>query len=203
MTHSDPASDSGRGAYYLTLFQRAQPTVSIVVKTNGEAGALAPALRAAGRSVDPHQSIYGLRAMDNLVSASLAPRQFSMRLLGIFGAMALFLAALGLYGVISYSVAQRTREIGIRVALGASTSSVIGQVVAQGLRLAGTGVGLGIAGAMLCSRFLASQLFGVTPFDPLTLSAMAAALLVAAFVASYFPALRAARVNPVTALRNE
>jgi putative ABC transport system permease protein len=203
VTHSDLAADSGRGAYYFTMFQRAVPTASIVVKTPGDVAPMAAAIREAVRAVDPQQAVHTFRPMDDLVSASLAPRQFAMRLLGFFGAMALFLAALGLYGVISYSVAQRTREIGIRVALGASTRSVIGEVVGQGLRLAGIGVALGIAGAILCGRFLASQLFQVTPFDPLTLSAMAAALLTAAFIASYLPALRAARVDPVTALRNE
>jgi predicted permease len=203
VTHSDLASDSGRGTYYFTMFQRAIPTSSIVVKTNGEAASMAQAIRDSVRAADSHQSIYSVRPMDDLVSASLGPRRFGMRLLSLFGAMALFLAALGLYGVISYSVAQRTREIGIRVALGASTGSVIGQVVTQGLRLAGIGVGIGIVGAILCGRFLASQLFQVTPFDPLTLSAMAAALLTAAFIASYLPALRAARVDPVMALRNE
>jgi predicted permease len=203
VTHSDLASDSGRGTYYFTMFQRAIPSASIVVKGNGDASVLAQTIREAVHATDPNQAVYGLRPMDDLVSASLAPRQFGMRLLSFFGAMALFLAALGLYGVISYSVAQRTREIGIRVALGASTGSVIAEVVTQGLRLAGFGVALGIVGALLCGRFFASQLFEVTPFDPLTLSAMAAALLSAAFVASYLPALRAARVDPVTALRNE
>lgn len=203
VVHSDLASDAGRGTYYYSMFQRASPTASIVIKTNGDASALAQVIREAVRETDPHQAIYSLRPMEEMVSASLAPRQFAMRLLGFFAAMALFLAALGLYGVISYSVARRTREIGIRVALGASTGSVIGEVVAQGLRLAAIGVGMGIAGSILCGRLLASQLFEVTPFDPLTLSAMAAALLTAAFVASYLPALRAARVDPVTALRQE
>ncbi len=201
--HSDLAADSGRGAYYFTLFQRAGRMASVVVKTKGEPAAIAPAVREAVRATDPHQAIYSIRPMEEMVAASLAPRQFGMRLLGFFGATALFLAALGLYGVISYSVAHRTREIGIRVALGASSSSVIREVVGQGLKLAGIGAGLGICGAALSGRVLAHQLPGVAAFDPLTLSAMAAALLTAAFVASYLPALRAARVDPVTALRNE
>ena len=199
--HSDLAADSGRGAYYFTLFQRANAVASIVVKAQGGDGARA--IREAVRATDPNQAIYSLRPMDEMVAASLAPRQFAMRLLGFFGAAALFLAALGLYGVISYSVAQRTREIGIRVALGASSGSVIGEVVAQGLKLSGIGVALGIGGAVLSGRLLAHQLPGVSAFDPLTLTAMAAALLTAAFIASYLPALRAARVDPVTALRNE
>ena len=138
-----------------------------------------------------------------MISASLAPRQFAVRLLGFFGAAALFLAALGLYGIISYSVAQRTREIGIRVALGAGHWPVVREVVTQGLRLAAAGAGTGVIGALFCGRLLHSQLFGISAFDPLTLTSTAGALLGAAFFASYLPARRAARVDPVTALRDE
>ncbi len=203
VAHSDLAADNGRGAYYFTMFQRPVADASILVKTHGDTAPMAAAIREAFRAADPQQAVHSFRSMDDLVAASLAPRQFAMRLLSFFGAVALFLSALGLYGVISYSVTQRTREIGIRVALGASHGSVIGQVVAQGLRLGAIGVGLGMIGAVLCGRLLASQLFGVTPFDPFTLAAMAAALLAAAFFASYLPARRAAGVDPVTALRDE
>lgn len=199
----DDLSDAGRGAVYFAMFQQGIPTGAVVVKTSGDAGTLAPAIRAAVREADPQQAVFAVRPLDELVAKSLAPRRFAVRLLGFFGAVALFLAALGLYGVISYSVAQRTREIGIRVALGAERRAVIGQVVGQGLRMAGIGVGIGIAGAVLCGRLLSTELFGVTAFDPVTLIAMAAALLGSAAIASYLPALRAARVDPVTALREE
>jgi putative ABC transport system permease protein len=199
----DDLADPGRGAIYFTAFQQALPAGAVVVKTSGDTSALAPAIRAAVREVDPGQAVFAVRPMEELVAKSLAPRRFAVRLLGFFGAVALFLAALGLYGVISYSVAQRTREIGIRVALGAGRRTVIGQVVGQGIRMAGAGVGIGIAGAVLCGRLLSSELFGVTAFDPVTLIAMASALLGSAAIASYLPALRAARVDPVTALRDE
>jgi putative ABC transport system permease protein len=126
-----------------------------------------------------------------------------MRLLGFFGATALFLAALGLYGVISYSVTQRTREIGIRMALGAERSSVMKLVVGQGFRLAAIGVAIGIAAAVLLGRFLESQLFQVRSFDPLTILATAVALLAAGLLASYFPARRAVRVDPAVTLRSD
>jgi ABC-type antimicrobial peptide transport system permease subunit len=124
-----------------------------------------------------------------------------MRLLGFFGVVALFLAALGLYGVISYSVAQRTREIGIRMALGAERRSVLVLVVGQGFRLAAAGVAIGVAGAALMGRYFESQLFQVRSFDPLTILATAGALLGAGLLASYLPARRAVRVDPAVTLR--
>ena len=126
-----------------------------------------------------------------------------MRLLGFFAATALFLAALGLYGVISYSVTQRTREIGIRMALGAARVSVLGLVVGQGFRTAVAGIVVGAIGAALGGRLLQSQLYGVSAFDPLTISAGAAGLLAAALLASYLPARRAVRVDPAVTLRYE
>jgi ABC-type antimicrobial peptide transport system permease subunit len=124
-----------------------------------------------------------------------------MRLLGFFGVVALFLAALGLYGVISYSVAQRTREIGIRIALGAERLSVLTLVVGQGFRLAVIGVAIGIMAAALAGRFIESQLFQVSALDPLTILSTAAVLLAAGLVASYLPARRAVRVDPAVTLR--
>jgi putative ABC transport system permease protein len=124
-----------------------------------------------------------------------------MRLLGFFGVVALFLAALGLYGVISYSVAQRTREIGIRMALGAERRSVLALVVGQGFRLAAAGVAIGVASAALMGRYFESQLFQVRGFDPLTIFATAGALLGAGLLASYLPARRAVRVDPAVTLR--
>ena len=123
--------------------------------------------------------------------------------MAFFALTALFLAALGLYGVISYSVTQRTREIGIRMALGAERRSVLALVVGQGFRLAAIGVGLGAAGALLGGRMIQSQLFGVRADDPLTIAMTAAALLAAALLASYLPARRAVRVDPAVTLRSE
>jgi ABC-type antimicrobial peptide transport system permease subunit len=139
--------------------------------------------------------------MEDYIARSLDTRRFGMRLLGFFGATALFLASLGLYGVISYSVAHRTREIGIRMALGAERSSVVKLVVGQGFRLAAIGVALGIAVAILTGRLVESQLFQVKAFDPLTILSTAAVLLAAGLLASYLPARRAVRVDPAVTLR--
>jgi putative ABC transport system permease protein len=201
VTHSNLASDSGKGVTYFTIFQNSMPRAAIVVKTSGDPAAMSGAIREAARQADPYQAVHTLRTMDDYVSRSLDTRRFGMRLLGFFSATALFLASLGLYGVISYSVTQRTREIGIRMALGAERSSVMKLVVGQGIRLAAIGVALGIAAAALTGRFLESQLFQVSAFDPLTILATAAALLAAGLLASYLPARRAVRVDPAVTLR--
>jgi len=151
--------------------------------------------------VDPNQPVHRLKTMDDMVQNSLAPRRFAVRLLGFFALVALFMAALGLYGVISYSVAQRTQEIGVRMALGAQSGALVALVIGQGLRLAAMGVVLGLALAMVLSRMLQSQFFGVSAFDPLTMVAIAAVLLGAASLASYLPARRASKVDPLVALR--
>jgi predicted permease len=201
VAHSDLADDSGKGAAYFTVFQNSVSRAAIVVKTSKDSSTGAGLIRDAVRSVDPHQAVYSLRSMDEYVSRSLATRRFGTRLLGFFAATALFLAALGLYGVISYSVAQRTREIGIRMALGAERLSVMKLVVGQGIRLAAIGVAIGVVAAGLAGRFFQSQLFQVSAFDPLTILATAAVLLVAALLASYLPARRAVRVDPAVTLR--
>jgi putative ABC transport system permease protein len=147
--------------------------------------------------------IHRLKTMHDMVTASLAPRKFVVRLLGWFALIALFMAALGLYGVISYSVTQGTQEIGIRMALGAQSGSLLGMVVNQGLRLAGMGVAIGLAMAVGCGRLLQNQLFGVSMLDPITLASISAVLLGAAFLASHIPARRATKVDPLEALRYE
>jgi putative ABC transport system permease protein len=144
-----------------------------------------------------------MRTMQESLSDSLASRRFIVTLLGVFSGVALLMAVLGLYGVISYSVAQRTQELGIRMALGAQRGQVLALVVGQGLRLAGAGTLVGLAAAAAFSSVLQSQLFHVSPFDPLTLGTTAAALLGAALLASYLPARRATRVDPAVALRHE
>lgn len=203
--HSDLATDSTKGTYYYSLFQHPVPFASLVIRLSGvsaasSAGAL---VRNAVRAVDPAQPVHSIRSMEDMVSASLAPRRFAMRLLAFFAAVALFMAALGLYASISYSVAQRTTEIGVRLALGAQRGEVLRLVVRQGMALAGIGVALGLAASLASTRLLASQLYGVGGFDPPTLTAMTATLLVAAFLASFIPAVRATRVDPLVALRTE
>jgi predicted permease len=200
---SDLAGDTGRGVYYASLYQRPWPLGSILVKTSGDASVAAAAIRNAVRAADPNLPIYDMKAMETLLADSLAPRRFVMRLVGFFAAAALFLAALGLYGILTYSIAQRTREIGIRIALGAESTAVMRLVVGQGLRLAGTGVAIGIVTAMLLGRLIESQLFGVRSFDPLTIAAMVCALMTAALLASWVPARRATQADPAVTLRYE
>ena len=202
---SNLAADSGKGVVYFSLFQRKDPRFAtwIVAKTTGNPASLAGAIREAVRGADPAQPVHTLKTLDDLVSNSLAPRRFVMRLLGFFAVVALFMAALGLYGVISYSVTLRAREIGIRMALGARQRSVLFGVLSQGLRLAGIGVAAGLAGSLLINRVLESQLFAMRAFDPLIFTTVAAALLVAALLASYLPARRAVLVDPMSALRSE
>ncbi len=165
--------------------------------------ALGPAIREAVQAADPSQPANNLKTMQDMVRNSLAPRRFAVRLLGFFALVALLLSALGLYGVISYSVTQRTHEMGIRMALGAGSGTLLGMVVGQGLRLAGAGAAAGIVLAMAANRLIESQFFGVSPFDPLTFAAIAAILLGTASLASYLPARRATKVDPLRALRYE
>ena len=158
---SDLASDADEGVLYESILQHPMPFGSIAVKGSGDVNALAGVIRDAVRETDAGLPLFNMKSMDAMVGDSLAPRRFLLRVLGFFAGVALFLAALGLYGVISYSVAQRTREIGIRMALGAERRSVLALVVGQGFRLAAIGVGLGVAGALLGGRMIQSQLFGV------------------------------------------
>ncbi len=203
INHSDLAADTGKGVYYYSMWQTAAPFTSIVLKTPGDPAALAPGIREAVHAVDPAQPVSQLKTLADMVASSLAPRRFVVRLLGFFAAVALLMAALGLYSVISYSVAQRTQEIGIRVALGAQREAVLRLVVGQGVRLSMAGAALGLAGSILAGRWLKSQLFEVSAFDPLTFGSMALVLIAAAFVASYIPARRAMQVDPSEALRYE
>ncbi|HTE47827.1 MAG TPA: FtsX-like permease family protein, partial [Gemmatimonadaceae bacterium] len=141
--------------------------------------------------------------LDDAVGDAIARPRLLTVLLGLFGTMGLVLGALGIYGMLAYLVTQRTREIGVRVALGAQPRDVLGMVVGSGLRLAGLGVIVGFAGALLLTRLMQGVLYGISPNDPLTFGVVAVALLVVAGVASWIPALRATRVDPLVALRAE
>ena len=178
-------------------------SLTLVVRTAGDPRALEPALREAVRAIDPAQPVFGVQTMEESVSRSLGDRRFSLSLLGAFAALAVVLALVGIYGVMSYSVSQRTREIGIRMALGAAQSHVLGLVVAQGAKLAALGVAIGITVALALSRVLRTLLFGVTATDPVTYAVIGIALAVVALGACWLPARRAARVDPAIALRAE
>jgi len=201
--HASLAADVGKGASYYPLFQQPLMGASIVARTAGDPAALASAIRTAVREADPAQPVQRLSSLDELVASSLDAPRFVMRLLAFFAAVSLFMAALGLFGVISYSVTQRTQELGVRMALGAPRTSVLRMVVGQGFRLAAAGVVIGVLAAVAASRLLGSQLYEVSVFDPPTFGATVGILLGAALLASYFPARRATRVDPLLALRQE
>jgi len=178
-------------------------TESLVVRAAGDPRALASSLRASVRAEDPSAILSGVNTVEDLLSRQLAPRRFQTWLLGLFSSFALLLASIGIYGVMHYSVAQRTHEIGIRMALGARPAQVMRLVENEGLRLAVAGVLLGLAGALVLSPLMASLLFGVHATDPLTFASVVSTLLIVALVGCYVPARRAAHVNPIEALRQE
>jgi predicted permease len=201
--HTSLAGDTGKGTYYGSIYQQPLPFAVFLMRTQSSPMGLAAGMRQAVLAVDAAQPMHHVQPMESLVAASLSGRRFVVALLGFFAAMALLLAALGLYGVISYATEQRTAEIGIRMALGAQRNEVLSLVVGQGMRLAAAGAALGLGASMVFSRMLQSQLFAVSPFDPLTFTATALVLLSAAAFASLVPAMRATRIDPVVALRHE
>ena len=175
----------------------------LVVKTEGDPLALAGTVRKTVWEVDRDQPVSNVSTMEGVLSESIARQRFSTLLLGVFAGVALVLAAVGIYGVMSYSMAQRTREIGIRMALGAQKRDVLKLAVGQGLKLVAVGVGIGLAGALALTRVMSSLLFGVSATDPLTLVTISLVLVAVALLASYIPARRAAKVDPLVALRYE
>ncbi|HET7871677.1 MAG TPA: ABC transporter permease, partial [Terriglobales bacterium] len=178
-------------------------SMSLVVHTAREPHSLAAEVQREVLTLDPDQPVYRIRTMAEVLQVSVAGRRLSMLLLAIFAAMALTLAAVGLYGVMSYSVAQRSHEMGIRMALGAQTMNVIRLVLRQGVFLCAMGILCGFAGALVFSRFMSSMLFDTHAIDPLTFIAVAALLILVSLLACWVPAYRAARVDPVNVLRQE
>jgi putative ABC transport system permease protein len=178
-------------------------TMFLVVRTVNDPMSLVSAVRGSIKAVDKDQPVHKVTAMEQLLADSLGQRRLSVMLFGLFAAVAMVLAAVGLYGVISYSVTQRTNEIGIRMALGAERSDIFKMVIGQGLALTLAGVGLGLAGAFALTRVMSSLLFNVTPTDPVTFALVPLLLAGAALVACFVPARRATRVDPMVALRCE
>ncbi len=176
---------------------------SLVVRADGDAASLAPAVRAAIWSVDRNQPIVRVATMNELVAASESQRRFALVLFEAFALLALFLAATGIYGVLSGSVTERTREIGVRSALGASPRQILALVLRQGMGLAVAGAAIGYAGAVITSRALTTLLFAVSPLDPVTYAGVIALLLGVAVVACLIPARRAAAIDPAITLRTE
>jgi putative ABC transport system permease protein len=195
-------SDPKPGLFISNLQEPSGPS-NLVARAHGDPKLLAQTIVREIHALDPNIAISDIRTMDEYVSSSVAAPRFNTILLGCFAGLALVLAAVGIFGVISYSVAQRTQELGIRRALGADSWSVVRLVLVQGLGLAGFGLVVGLAGALAVTRLLNSLLFGIAATDPMTFSVVAAILIAVALLASYIPARRAAKVDPIVALRYE
>jgi len=175
--------------------------VTVFVRTSADASALLPAMRRSLAGIDPNLAFYDVQTLAARVDAQTATGRFLVRLMTAFGALGLLLAAVGVYGVIAYGVAQRTREIGVRVALGASRGAIIRQVVGTGMRPVAAGAVAGLGGVWVLERFVRSLLYGVKPSDPLILLGTLGLLGAAALIASWLPARKAASVEPLIALR--
>ena len=196
-------SQGGREEIYFPYTQRPQNQMYLAIRTGTDPLALTGAVRSEVLALDSSQPVYEVKSMDQLATTSLAQRQLNMILFAAFSAIALILASVGIYGVMSYSVTQRTHEIGIRMALGAQQRGVLALVVRQGMSLALAGVGIGLVSAFALTRLMSSLLFGVSATDPLTFAAIAVLLTGVALVACFVPARRATRVDPMVALRYE
>ncbi len=200
--HSSLEETAGLEMYF-PVTQVGSGSVEMVVRTKRPPEAIAPEVRAAMRAVEPSLPTAEFRTLTDMVDHAVSPRRFVVLLLGSFAALALVLASLGIYGVVSYSVAQRTREIGIRMALGASAGNVQLRVLRETMLLAIAGGVLGVFGAIATSRLIESLLYGVQPGDAVTFAAMIGTLTVVAALAGYLPARRASRIDPMSALRAE
>ena len=201
--HFRTLESKSRVEVYFPHAQRPYSGMALVIKTPGDPLALAPSIQRHVLAVDPDQPVYKIATMQQLMADSVARRKLSMLLLAVFAGAALLLAAVGIYGIIAYTVAQRLHEMGIRMALGASRFDLIRLVLAQSLRTALTGIFVGLVGAAFLTRFLSSLLFSVRAGDPLTFGLVALGLIVIAMLASYVPARRATSVDPMNALRVE
>jgi putative ABC transport system permease protein len=177
--------------------------VSITIRTDGDPSALAPALRREVAAIDDETPISDISSMETRLANSVAPRRLNAIVLSVFAGLALILAAVGVYGVISYSVEQCTQEIGVRLALGAERATILRMVISQALGLALFGTSIGLAGALGLARFFSSFLFGVNAADPVTFATVSVVVLAVALPACYIPARRATKVDPMVALRYE
>jgi putative ABC transport system permease protein len=193
---------SGEGQYYMAALQKSEFTIFFVTRPAAGATPIAPAIRSAVRELDPRLPIARLEPIDAVVTRATARERFAVLLLSGFGLVALVLAGIGLYGVMSYLVGERTREIGVRLALGGRPGHVLARVLGEGISLTLFGLVLGLGIAYLLSETVSTLLFNVTPTDPLTYAAIAGLVLVVAVVAAFLPARRATRVDPLSVLRS-
>jgi putative ABC transport system permease protein len=192
-----------REQIYISQYQQPNGQFGLVVRTRSDAAAISKAVEASVNSLDRGIPVYEVRSIEDSVSDALAPRRFSLLLLLIFGGVATGLAVVGLYGTIAYSVTQRTQEIGIRMAMGATSYEVSRMVLREALQLVAIGITAGLLGAVLLSRILDSLLFEVSSHDPVTYLAGAALVAAVSLLACLLPARRATRVDPMLALRYE
>jgi putative ABC transport system permease protein len=192
-----------RPAMYLPQLQAPNNIMTIVVRTAGDPAAMAATVREQVRALDKNLPVTHVRTMEDVFHTSVAQPRFSMLVVGLFAALALVLAVVGIYGVMAYSVSRRAHEIGVRMALGARTGQVLKLVLKEGMTLTLAGIAIGLLGAFALTRVLASLLFGVSTKDPFTFVAVSVLLAVVAFVACYIPARRATKVDPLVALRYE
>jgi predicted permease len=192
-----------RPHFYYSLLQNYQPEIALHVRANGNPVLLLPAVRQAAQSISSNLVLYDAQTLSDQLALSMIPQRIAAILLGVFGLLALVLASVGLYGVMAHSVSQRTHEIGIRMALGATSRDVLRLIVGQGMLLAVIGVAVGLAGALALTRLLATLLYGVSATDPMTFAGTPMLLAVVALIASFIPAHRATKVDPMVALRHE
>jgi predicted permease len=200
---TESLAESSAPLVYLSLFQKPSKDLAIFLRGCLNPASTPPALREQVQLVNPELPVFGAQTLDGALSASLSQRRFSMEMVGLFALTALLLAGLGIYGVISYIVSERTHEIGIRLALGAQRRNILRMVLHQGLTLAITGAAVGFVCALIVSHSMAGLLYGVRPTDPITFAAVALLLIGVALLACYIPARRAIQVDPLVALRYE
>jgi predicted permease len=201
--HADLTAPNSRPTFYFNLGTQPAESVFLALRTHDLSPAFIDALRAAVRSVDAEQPLFNIDTLDQRIALSLTGRRVPLQLLGLFAACALLLAAIGIYGVLAFGVEQRTAEIGLRMAIGADSARVRRGVLIDGARLIGSGIGIGLLGALAAGFALKSRLFDVAPVDPISLIAVAVLLASTAFGACWLPARRAARLDPLVALRHE
>ena len=195
--------DENQVGYYLPTTQSVWRTRSVVARTTVSASAAIGMMRQAVSSIDPTLAVYSVQTLEERLADAVAQPRFNMVMLVVFASVAVLLAMVGIYGVMSYNVSQRTSELGVRVALGAGASKIAWLVVGRALALAGVGIVLGVGAAIGTTRFLSTMLFGVDPLDAGTFGAVIALIVAVAALAAYIPARRAAHVDPITALRGE
>lgn len=200
---TESPAQAGVPQIYMSVYQRRAKDLAMFVRGPFDPSAIAVQVREQVQSIDAELPVFGAETLDSVLSDSLSARRFSLQIVGLFAIVALLLAVLGVYGTISYMVGEQTREIGIRLALGADRGTILTMILGQGLRLATGGAAVGLVGALLATRLMSGLLYDVSPFDPITFVSVAVVLTVVALAASYLPARRAMRVDPVTALHYE